>query len=111
MSVEVTERKVDDKRRVTIPSIVDLEAGSKVVVVASSDSAVIAPDARVAQALADVIHEFEKNKKEKALNEWESLLERARLTNLSSEEIDKAVARTIRKGAGNHNGHQTDGSG
>src|SRR5437899_2531149 len=39
MSIHVAERRMDTKRRVTIPSRVHLKAGSKVFIVSSTDSA------------------------------------------------------------------------
>ena len=97
MAIEVTERRMDEKRRVTIPSLVELKAGSKVVVIASADSAIIAPDMEIAESLAKLLRDLEARKKQVALDEWESLIAEAGLADVSSKEIDNAVAKGIKR--------------
>jgi len=94
-SVEVTERKVDAKRRVTIPGAMGLKPGSKVVIVASTDTAIIATDFDIAENLAKLLREVSTRKKQRTLSEWEALIISAGLSGISSDKIDKAVARKI----------------
>jgi hypothetical protein len=96
-STQVTERKMDAKRRVTIPTTVAFKAGSKVLVIASTDSAIIAADTGVAENLAKLLHDLETRKRRMALNEWESLVAKAGISHLSSKQIDRAVARKIKR--------------
>jgi virulence-associated protein VagC len=100
MAVRVTERRLDSKRRVTIPNTVNFKAGSKVVVVASPDSAIIAPNIKIAESIFELLQEVESKKKQKALDEWEALLTKAHLSGVTSKEIDQAVAREIKRRVG-----------
>jgi len=97
VSVTVLERKVDGKRRVTLPSILGLKEGSKVVMVASPDSAIIAPDRRIAENLAKALHKLEMSRKLVALKEWEKMIAEAGLSGLTSESVDRAVAGRIQR--------------
>ncbi|MDG6925939.1 MAG: hypothetical protein JRN09_05250 [Nitrososphaerota archaeon] len=100
MAVRVTERRLDSKRRVTIPDTVALKAGSKVVVVASPDSAIIAPNTEIAESISKLLQEVESKKKQRALDEWDALLTKAHLSDVSSTEIDQAVTREIKRRIG-----------
>ncbi len=96
MSVIVTERRLDKKRRVTIPANVGkLKEGSKVVMVSSDDALIISSDEKVAKQLSSFLREAETKRKLKALSEWEELIESAGLSNLTAEEIDRAVERGL----------------
>ncbi len=95
MSVIVTERKLDEKRRVTLPATVSLKEGGKVVVIAFGDAAIVASNKKVAKQLASVLLEAETKRKLKALEEWEDLVEKAGLSKLTAEEIDDAVERGL----------------
>jgi bifunctional DNA-binding transcriptional regulator/antitoxin component of YhaV-PrlF toxin-antitoxin module len=97
MSVEVTERKMDAKRRVTIPGTMGLKPGSKVVIVASTDTVIIAADFDIAENLAKLLREVATRKKQKTLSEWETLITSAGLSGISSDKIDRAIARKIRR--------------
>src|SRR5437868_10521414 len=97
MAINVTKRKMDSKRRVTIPDSVSLKAGSKVVIVASTDSAIIAPNTAIAENLVRLLHEFESKKKQRALSEWDALIAGAGLSDVSSEKVHQAVARSIKR--------------
>ncbi len=100
MAVIVTERRLDSKRRVTIPDTTTLKAGSKVVVVASTDSAIVAPDREIAESIFKLLQEVESKKKQRALDEWERLLTKAHLSDVSSTEIHQAVTREIKRRVG-----------
>ncbi len=91
MSVVVTERKLDEKRRVTIPPSVSLKEGGKVVMVAFGDTAIIAANKKRAKQLASGLREAETKRKLKALEEWQDLVEKAGLSKLTAKEIDDAV--------------------
>jgi len=97
MVIRVTERRMDAKRRVTIPSTVSFKAGSRVVIVASTDSAIIAPDTEIAEDIAKLLRGLESKKKQMVLGEWEALISGAGLSDMSSEKIDQAVARKIKR--------------
>lgn len=97
MSVTVSERKVDDKRRVTLPATVEAGAGASVVIIASKDAAVIASDRRVAERLTRVLRELEADRKTRALEDWAKLIEEAGLAGLRSKDIDKIVGKGIAK--------------
>ena len=96
-SIEVAERKLDAKRRVTLPNTAAFKKGSKVLIIASPDSAIITSDRQTAENLGKVLHELEGRRKELALDEWERLVVQAGLSGLSSEGIDGAVGRRIRR--------------
>ncbi len=95
MSVTVTERKVDDKRRVTLPPAVGLREGDTVVMIASKDAAIVASDRGVAEKLRDILRELETKRKVDALVEWEKLLGEAGLSDLDSRKIDAIVGKSI----------------
>lgn len=98
LSVTVTERRLDEKRRVTIPaSASSLKQGSKVAMISYDDAVIIASDKALAEELSSFLHESETRRKLKALNEWEDLVEKAGLSNLTAEKIDRAVERGIRR--------------
>lgn len=100
MAISITERRIDSKRRVTIPDTVSFRAGSKVVIIASTDSAIIAPDTEIAENLAKLLQDLESKKKQKALDEWEALISGAGLSGVSSEKVDQAVAASIKRRSG-----------
>ncbi len=95
MSVTVTERKLDDKRRVTIPSNVSFKEGSKVVMIAFDDAAIIVANEATAKRLARVFREAQTARKLGALDEWVDLVEKAGLSKLTASEIDAAVERGL----------------
>ncbi len=95
MSVTVTERKLDEKRRVTIPSNVSFKGGSKVVMIAFDDAAIIASNEATAKRLARVLREAQTARKLRALDEWVDLVEKAGLSKLTASEIDAAVERGL----------------
>ncbi len=95
MSVTVTERKLDEKRRVTIPSNVSFKEGSKVVMIAFDDAAIIASDEVTAKRLARVLREAQTACKLRALDEWVDLVEKAGLSKIKAGEIDAAVERGL----------------
>ncbi len=110
MAISVTERRMDAKRRVTIPSTVSFKAGSKVVIIASTDSAIIAPDTEIAESIAKLLHQLESKKKQVALTEWEALIAGAGLSDVSSEKIDQAVARKIKRRLDHIDGSEASGN-
>ena len=94
----VTERRLDEKRRVTIPaSTSSLKQGSKVAMISYEDAVIIASDKTVAERLLNFLRESETRRKLKALNEWEDLVEKAGLSTLTADKIDHAVERGIRR--------------
>lgn len=96
--MSVTERRLDEKRRVTIPtSASSLKQGSKVAMISYNDAVIIASDKAVAEELSSFLHGSETRRKLKALNEWEDLVGKAGLSNLTTEKIDRAVERGIRR--------------
>ncbi len=98
MPIHVTRRRLDAKRRVTIPDLVDLEAGNDVVVLASEDSAIIAANEEIARKLGELLRTLEARRKRTALDEWERLVSSAGLSALSSKEIDEMLARRVKAG-------------
>ena len=100
MSVTVSERKMDEKRRVTLPTKVEVKPGGNVVMIASKDAAVIASDRLVAERLAKVLRELETERKIRAIEEWAKMIEEAGLTGLRSKDIDKIVGRSIARKVG-----------
>lgn len=98
MSISMTERRIDKKRRVSIPSSAsNLKEGRKVVVISSEDVAIISSNKDVAREISQSLHELETKRKEKFFKEWDDLLEKTGLLNLSNREIDRIVARGIRR--------------
>lgn len=97
MSVTVTERKVDEKRRVTLPPNVSLKEGTSIVMIASQDAAIITSNKRIAKKLAKILRELETSRKTVTLTEWEKMIDEAGLTDLTSESIDRAVAESIQR--------------
>ncbi|MDA4114289.1 MAG: hypothetical protein OK474_09605 [Thaumarchaeota archaeon] len=110
MAIRVTERRMDAKRRVTIPSTVSFKAGSKVVIVSSTDSAIIAPDTEIAEDIAKLLQGLESKKKQMALGKWEALIAGACLSDMSSEKIDQAVARKIKRRSDHENASEAIGN-
>lgn len=51
----------------------------------------------MARELAKSLREIETKRKTESLEEWQELIEKAGLANLSSEQIDRAVARGVRR--------------
>ncbi len=95
MPVTVTERKLDGKRRVTIPTNVSFKEGSKVVMIAFGDAAIIASNEATAKRLARVLREAQTARKLRALDEWVDLVEKAGLSKLTASEIDAAVEKGL----------------
>jgi bifunctional DNA-binding transcriptional regulator/antitoxin component of YhaV-PrlF toxin-antitoxin module len=95
VSVTVSERKVDDKRRVTLPPTLDVKEGQSVVMIASRETAVVASDRRVAEKLTRVLRELETEKKVRAVEEWARLIEEAGLSGLKARDIDRVVTEGI----------------
>lgn len=91
MSVTVIERKVDEKRRVTLPPLMNVKEGSQVVMIASKDAAVVASDRKVAERLSNALRDLEKERKHKVVEEWAKLVEEAGLAGLRARDIDKLV--------------------
>ncbi|MHB1907821.1 MAG: hypothetical protein ACYCQJ_02985 [Nitrososphaerales archaeon] len=98
-SVTVTEKTLDKKRRVVIPSnVTALKEGSKVAMITYDDDAVIiASSGEVAKELSNALRQAEIRRKLKALDEWEELVEKAGLANLTEENIDRAIEEGIRR--------------
>ncbi|MBI2937173.1 MAG: hypothetical protein HYY22_03110 [Thaumarchaeota archaeon] len=95
MSVTVTERKIDEKRRVTLPLNVSLKEGASVVMIASQDAAIITSNKHIVKKLAKILRELETSRKTVTLTEWEKMINEAGLGGLTSESIDRAVAESI----------------
>lgn len=95
LSVTVSERKVDEKRRVTLPPNVDIHEGATVVMIASKDAAVIASNKGVAERLTEVLQELELDRKIRALDEWEKLIQEAGLSGLTSKDIESIIGKTM----------------
>ena len=84
-------RKVDDKRRVTLPPTLDVKQGSRVVMIASKEAAVVASSREVAEKLGNAMRELEKQRKLKVIEEWARLIEEAGFTGLHAKDIDRLV--------------------
>lgn len=100
MSIIVSERRLDDKRRVTMPPsfVPELKEGAQVVVISHhNDAVIVASDKRVAEEISSLLRQSEVKHKLKALDEWEELVEKAGLSKLTAKQIDKAVERSIRR--------------
>lgn len=100
MSISVTERQLDERHRVTVPAnfASNLKDGGKVVVVSYDNQAVIiTPDRRVADELSALLRQNETKRKLEALKEWEILIDKAGLSKLTADKIDRAVGKAIRR--------------
>ncbi len=98
MSVTVLNRKLDKKRRLTIPlNAGNLKEGSKVVMVTSDDAVIITHDAGAAKEISGLLLRAETKHKLAALEEWQSLIEKAGLSNMSAAQIDRAVAKSLKR--------------
>lgn len=99
MALTVSEKTLDSKRRIVIPSeLTGLKGRSKVAMIKYDDAAVIiASTKQVANELSNMLHQAETKRKLKALDEWEGLVEKAGLANISEEKIDRAVQESIRR--------------
>lgn len=100
MPVTVSERRIDDKRRVTMPAnfVPKLKEGARVVVISfDNDAVIVASDRRVADELSSLLGQSEIKRKLRALDEWENFVENAELSKLTTKKIDRAVERSIRR--------------
>ena len=95
MSVNVVERKVDKKRRVTLPQNMEVKEGSRVIMMASKDAAVVAADSAFAEKLSEALREAEREKKYEAIDEWARLIEEAGLSGLRAKDIDRLVGQGV----------------
>ena len=95
----MTEKVLDSKRRITVPSSVgNLKQDSKVALVTlDKDAVIIASTKEVAQELASLFREASVKRKLRALDEWEDLVKKAGLSDLTTEEIDHTVEKEIRR--------------
>ena len=91
----ITERIVDKKHRVTLPSDGDLEEGTKVTIVSSEDTVLITKNPRLASKFKALMPEIEMKRKFDALDEWENLLKEAGVIGMSSRKIEDSVGRAI----------------
>ena len=97
VSVTVTERKVDEKRRVTLPQVMEVKEGSSVVMIASRDATVVASNRAVAERLSNALRGLEKEEKLKAIEEWAEQVKEAGLTGLRAKDNDRLVGETMAK--------------
>ena len=98
MTITIAERQLDEKNRITVPASFasGLKGKGKVIVMSYDDQAVIiTPDRRLADKLSDLLQRNEVNRKIRALEEWEKLIDGARLSKLTTEEIDRKVVKSI----------------
>ena len=95
MSVSVMERKVDEKRRVTLPQTMEVEAGAQVIMIASRKAAVVASDRETAEKLGAAIRQAELGAKFKVIDEWTRLVEQAGLLGLKAKDIDRLVGEGV----------------
>lgn len=95
--MSITERVVDRKRRVTLPPDSNLEEGSTVSVVSSTNTVLITKDPQLAKKLETLIPQIRSKRKLEALEEWESLLKEAGLLGLTSKQIESKVAHSVAK--------------
>ncbi|MBI2937178.1 MAG: hypothetical protein HYY22_03135 [Thaumarchaeota archaeon] len=97
MPVTVTNRKVDKKRRVTLPPNINLKEGSKIFIVSSLDTAIITSNKHIAERLAKTLRKLETNLKTQTLTEWGRMIDEAGLTSLTSQSIDHTIAHNIQR--------------
>ncbi|MFI5421863.1 MAG: hypothetical protein ACHQ1H_12915 [Nitrososphaerales archaeon] len=94
----LSERRLDKKRRVSIPTVAsNLRAGDKVVVISSDDFAVISSDRKVAQILSQCLQNAEKRRTGNFLKEWDDLLAKSGLLDLPSHEIHEIAGQGMRR--------------
>ena len=58
---------------------------------------IITSDERIADELSSLLLESEIKRKTKALDDWQDLIEKAGLSKLTAQKIDRAVEKTIRR--------------
>lgn len=97
MPVTVTNRKVDKKRRVTLPPNINLKEGSKIFIVSSLDTAIITSNKHIAERLAKTLRKLETNLKTQTLTEWGRIIDEAGLISLTSQSIDHTIAHNIQR--------------
>lgn len=83
MSVTILQRKLDKKRRLTIPANAgNLKEGSRIVIVASDDAVIITHDAAATREITGLLLKTETKHKLRELEEWQNLIDSAGLSEI-----------------------------
>jgi bifunctional DNA-binding transcriptional regulator/antitoxin component of YhaV-PrlF toxin-antitoxin module len=98
LSVTITERRLDEKRRIAIPSDMELKEGSRVILISHDKNAlIVASDRKVAEEISNLLRESDLKHKLETLDEWEKLVNKAGMSGFTSKKIDRAVDKSIRR--------------
>ena len=91
------ERRVDVKRRISLPASSGIESNRIAVIIAMDDVVVVGKNKQALSHFIECFKEMQKERKLQALEKWEGIVKEAGLLGMTSDEVDRAVVESTKR--------------